>query len=185
MISRVASASTSDSLRRDSERLDVAGAVEELVLQREVAEQRLVERLSLLGQGLDGGRGAAEERADHVGMAAEVADRRLDRLGAGTPVGGVLREFALDGLGAGLVTRVSATWISVLVRSSTARSCAIKVVVVVDVIFGFAPSALMVFVGAGCTCTSCVPVRPSGNRPPPAMWDRSQRAVCGQQERRG
>ena len=87
---------------RDRERLDVARAVEKLILQREVAEQRLVERLCLLGQRLDRGGGAPEERPDGVRETAEVTDRFFDRLGADAAVVRVLGQFVTHRIGARL-----------------------------------------------------------------------------------
>jgi hypothetical protein len=73
-----------------------------LVFERQVAEQCLVERLCLLGEGLDCRGGTPDERPDHVGQAAELADGRLDGFRAFTGIGGVLREFAADCVSPGL-----------------------------------------------------------------------------------
>ena len=84
------------------EHLEVGGAVEQLVLQRQVGQQGLVERAGLLDGGLHEGAEAAEGRGDDVRDAAEVAQLRGDLLGARGGVVGVLRQLAADGLGAGL-----------------------------------------------------------------------------------
>ena len=89
-------------LGRDRERLDVARTVEQLILQREVAEQRFVERLRLLGQRLHRGGGTPEEGPDGVREAAEVTDRFLDRLGADAAIVRVLGQLGAHCLGARL-----------------------------------------------------------------------------------
>ena len=147
----------SDSLGSHGQCLDVAGTVEQLVLEREVAEQRLVERLGLLGQRLDGGGGAAEERPDHVGVTAQVADRGLDRLGAGTPVGGVLGQFTTDGVGPGLGhSGLGDLDLGVGQIEHGTKLCDQGIGAGVGHSW-FAPSALMYFVGAGCTCLDAYP----------------------------
>ena len=89
-------------LGRHSQRLDVAGAVEELALEGEITEERLIERLGLLGQCLDGSGRTAQERPDDVGEPAEVANRLFDGDGAGSAVLGVLSQLAAYRLGARL-----------------------------------------------------------------------------------
>jgi len=61
----------------DGQRLDVAGTIEQLVLERQVTRQRLLERFGLLGQGFDRRSGAAQDRSQHVGEPV-AADRGLD-----------------------------------------------------------------------------------------------------------
>ncbi len=72
------------------------------MFEREITQQRLLERLGLLGERLDRCRGAADERTDHVGVSAELSNRRLDGRGAIATVAGVLRQLPLDGFGPGL-----------------------------------------------------------------------------------
>ena len=62
----------------NGQRLDVAGAVEQLVLEREITQQRLVERFGLLSQRFHRGSGAPQDRSQNVGEAPEVTDRSLD-----------------------------------------------------------------------------------------------------------
>ena len=52
--------------------------MKQLVFEREITQQRLVEWFGLLGQGFDRRRGAAQDRSQKVGEAPEVADRGLD-----------------------------------------------------------------------------------------------------------
>ena len=87
-------------LRGDCEGLDVPRAVEELVLESEVTEERLVERLRLLGQGLDGCRGSPEEtgRSRRDGRQARGSPLRStrrahDRLRRSGPARGGRRRF--------------------------------------------------------------------------------------------
>ena len=87
---------------RNGERLDVPDPVQQLVLERKVTEQRLVEGLCLLGQCLDGRGRAAEQRRQHVRETAEVADGRFEGHRALPPESGVLGEFASNGFGARL-----------------------------------------------------------------------------------
>ncbi|GFM23282.1 uncharacterized protein PO2_contig-023-129 [Mycobacterium sp. PO2] len=89
-------------LRRHGQGLHVAGTVEQLALEREITEKGLVERFGLLGQRLDRRGRTAQERTDHIGEAAEVADRLLDGDGAGPAVLGVLGELAAYRVGARL-----------------------------------------------------------------------------------
>ena len=89
-------------LGRDRERLDVARTVEELILQRQVTQQCLVERLRLLGQRLHRRGGTAQERTDGVGETAEIADRLFDRLGADAAVVRVLCQLFSYCFGASL-----------------------------------------------------------------------------------
>ncbi len=63
---------------RDCQSLDVTGPIKKLVLQREVSEKRLAERLRLLGQRLDRGSRTAQQRSDDVGESAKIADGGLD-----------------------------------------------------------------------------------------------------------
>ena len=81
------------------QRLEVAGTVQQLVLQRKVAQQRLVERLRLFGQSLDRRGSAAQERADNVGHAAEFPNRLLYGLGSLTRIPRVLSQLTLHRLG--------------------------------------------------------------------------------------
>lgn len=84
------------------EGLDVAGPVEQLVFEGQITEQRFLERLSLFDHRLDRGARAAEERADQRWHATEFAHGGLDGLGAGAGIVGVLGQFAMHRLGAGL-----------------------------------------------------------------------------------
>lgn len=86
----------------DGERLDVARPVQQLVLQLQVPQQRLVERLGLLDHRLHQGGRASEQRAGHARAAAEVAQYAGDRLGPVPGVAGVLGQFPAHRLGAGL-----------------------------------------------------------------------------------
>ena len=81
----------------DGQRLDVAGTIEQLVLERQVTRQRLLERFGLLGQGFDRCSGAAQDRSQDVGEAP------WPRIAVSTP-----RSLYLgDGLALGVCPRNS------------------------------------------------------------------------------
>ncbi len=82
--------------------LDVAGAVDELVLELQVLQQRLGQRLGLLDGGLDGGADPADGRRHDVGDAAQRAQRVTDEAGPLLGVRAVLGQLAAHGLGTGL-----------------------------------------------------------------------------------
>jgi hypothetical protein len=81
------------------EDLDVARPVEQLVLEREVAEQRLRERLRLLCAGLGEGDETADRGGDDVGDPTETAEVAGDGDSALLGVRGVLLQFTTDGVG--------------------------------------------------------------------------------------
>ena len=85
-----------------AERLQQTGAVLQLVLQGEVAEQGFGEGLTLLQRRLRHRSEASGRRGDDVGDAALLAKDAGDGGHAEPGVVGVLGQFALDGLGAGL-----------------------------------------------------------------------------------
>ena len=80
----------------------VAGAVEELVLQREVADERLVDRLGLLDGGLHERQQPAERGQYHVGHGVERVELLGDAAAAAHRVRRVVPQLAADGVGAGL-----------------------------------------------------------------------------------
>ena len=81
----------------DGQRLDVAGTIEELVLERQVIRQRLLERFGLLGQGFGRRTGAAQDRSQNVGKPPR------SRIAVSTPRSRLLG----DGVGAGMCPRNS------------------------------------------------------------------------------
>jgi hypothetical protein len=81
------------------EDLDVARPVEQLVLEREVAEQRLRERLRLLCAGLGEGDETADRGGHDVGDPTETAEVAGDGDSALLSVRGVLLQFTTDGVG--------------------------------------------------------------------------------------
>jgi hypothetical protein len=84
------------------ENAQVAGAVEELVFEGQVAEQRLVDRLHLLDRGLEQRDDASDRGGHHVRWGVQVAQRALDALCPAHGVGAVLLQLTADGVGAGL-----------------------------------------------------------------------------------
>ena len=86
-------------LGRDGQGFEVASAVQQLILEREVAQQRLVERLGLLGQGLDRRGSPPQKRPDDVGKTAKLTDRLLYGLGSTARIRRVPRQLTLDRFG--------------------------------------------------------------------------------------
>jgi hypothetical protein len=85
---------------RRGEHLDVARAVDELVLELQVLQQGLGERLDLLEGGLHERGDTADDRRHDVGVAADLAQGVGDAARALLGVAAVLDELAPDGLGA-------------------------------------------------------------------------------------
>lgn len=84
------------------EGLEIRRACEEPLLQGEVVEECLVERLGLLHKGLGHRADAAENGSDDIDESAAVAKSGLDRLGTLPRLLGVLGEFLADRVGPGL-----------------------------------------------------------------------------------
>jgi len=72
------------------------------VLERQVAEQRLVERLGLLQRAAHEGRDPAEHRRDGIGQGAQVAQGAGDPGGAGVRVGRVAAQLVANVVAVGL-----------------------------------------------------------------------------------
>ena len=85
--SRSSTGTTDCSPRRHREGAGVAGAVAQLVLEGEVAEQGALQRLHLVELALQERAGLAEERADDVGDPADLADALAQQ---GEPLAGLL-----------------------------------------------------------------------------------------------
>jgi hypothetical protein len=89
-------------LGRLREHLQVTGAVEQLVLELQVLQQRLRQRLDLVHAGLEQGGEAAQRRSEHVRHATEVAQGLGDEDGAVAGLLAVLHKLAAHSVGAGL-----------------------------------------------------------------------------------
>src|SRR5206468_11714948 len=81
-------------LCRHRKSFEVTSAGKQLVLEGEITQKGLIERLSLLAKSLDRCSSAAEERSDDVGDTPELPDHTRNSLGALAAIRGALRQLA-------------------------------------------------------------------------------------------